>query len=398
MPPRRRVKGPVAIGPAPPDGAPPSGLSAILQASWAWSWENKAVSSALVGLLILVAAVLLQPSEAMAVTRALSSQTQYAMPSIMPFVERREMTLIVDAIERGKDYLVVDGGNRVGKSVAVKVAASRLSSTRAVRWSVCDDGDTAAIVVRRLFGLDTAATSLSRIISGVAKLSPPVPPSLADIRRLVLSTSASGSPEPVLVVEMAERLEVKELKSLLDFAKELVDERRGRFIFVFSPTDKLDIIGDFGSVSRAKVIHVGDLSDTEATAFLTESGCAADQTSALYALIGGHLPHLVADTVREYCLCTMSLTDVEGVLLADIGAQVEAVDRILGSGSACIGLCGVAAKVWPKAGVLDALLKNHLVIAALKKGVYVDSQMVRAYVNARCSCGSSLAVTAATRT
>ena len=141
------------------------------------------MSSALVGLLILV----LQPSEAMTVTRALSSQTKYAMPSIMPYVERREMTLIVDAIELGNDYLVVDGGNRVGKSVAVKVAASRLSSTRAVRWSVCDDGDTAEIVVRRLFGLDTAATSLSRIISGVAKLSPPVPPSLADIRRLVLS-------------------------------------------------------------------------------------------------------------------------------------------------------------------------------------------------------------------
>ena len=343
------------------------------------------MSSALVGLLILVAAVLLQPSEAMTVTRALSSQTQYAMPSIMPYVERREMTLIVDAIELGKDYLVVDGGNRVGKSVAVEVAASRLSSTRAVRWSVCDDGDTAAIVLRRLFGLDAAATSLSRILSGIAKLSPPVPPSVADIRALVLSTSALG-PEPVLVVEMAERLEVKELKSLLDFAKELVDKRRGRFVFVFSPTDKLDTIRRFGSLSRAKVVHVSDLSDTEATAFLKKSGCAADRTPPLYALIGGHLPHLVTDTVRDYCRGTLSLADVQDELFADIGARVKAVDRVLGSGTACSGLCGVLTEFWPKPGVLDILLKEHLVVAALTKGVYVDSQTARAYVDAHCGC------------
>ena len=51
----------------------------------------------------------------------------------------------------------------------------------------------------------------------------------------------------------------KELKSPLDFAKELADKSRGTFIFVFSPTEKLGAIKFFGSLSCAMVIHVGDL-------------------------------------------------------------------------------------------------------------------------------------------
>ena len=390
MPPRRRGAVPAAapaIGAPAPVGNAAFNLVAMLRAWWAWSWEKKAASSTLIALVVLVAAVLLEPSEATMVTRALSSRTLFAEPSIVSYVERREMALIVDAIERGMDYIVVDGGNRVGKSVAVEVAASRLSGTRTVRWSVCDEEDTAAVLLRRLFGLDDATTSLSRIFAGVAKLSPPVPPSVADIRRLVLSSSgASGRPEPVLVVELAERLEVKELKSMLDFAKELADKRRGRFIFVISPTDKLAAIGDFGSVSRAEVIHVGELSDTETTAFLTKSGCAADQSSALYTLIGGHLPHLVTGTVLKYCRGAMTLADVEGVLFAEIAARVGSADRVLGIGSACSGLCGVETKVWPKPAVLDVLVKKHLVVEALKKDVFLDSQLVRAFVNARCEC------------
>lgn len=169
---------------------------------------------------------------------------------------------------------------------------------------------------------------------------------------------------------MAERLEVKELKSMLDFAKELADKRRGRFIFVLSPTDELATIGDFGAVSRADAIHIGDLSDTETTAFLTKTGCAADRCSALYTLIGGHLPHLVTGTVLKYCRGAMTLADVEGALFAEIAARVGAADRVLGIGSACGGLCGVETKVWPKPGVLDVLVKKHLVVEAIKKDVF----------------------------
>lgn len=388
VPPRRRVIQEAIVAPVLLDdahGVPPSRLSEILQAWRSWSWESKAVSSTLVGLIFLIIAVLLQPSDGMMVKRALSSRTQFSMPSIIPFVERREMMLIVDAIEHGKLYIIVDGGNRVGKSISVEVAVSRLSSFHTVRWSVCDEGDTAANVLQRLFGLDTEAKSLSRIISSVAKLSPNIRTSVADIRRLVLSTRASGS-EPVFVVEMAERLEVKELKSLLDFAKELVDKRLGRFIFVFSPTEKLDIIGDFGSVSRAKVIHVGDLNNTETTEFLRMSKCAEDRISPLYSLVGGHLPHLITDTVQEYCRGNMSLAEVQVVLFSDIDAQFKAVDRVLGIGTACEGLCGVLHENWPKPEVINTLLMKHLVVAALKKGVYLDSKLVRLYVNTRCTC------------
>lgn len=284
------------------------------------------------------------------------------------------------------NYVIVDGGNRVGKSVAVKVAASRLSASRTVRWSACDEGGTAVGLLRGIFGLDTAPTFFLRVLNAVATLSlTPAEASMADLRSLVLASDASRQ-EPVFVVELAERLEIRELKSLLNFAKELVDMRRGRFIFVFAPTDKLDTIGDFGAATRATVVHVGELNDEETTAFLKNSGCGADQSAALYGLIGGHLPHLLSYTVHEYCRGTKTRADVEGAFRAKIDAQVDSVNCDLGVGAACRGLCGVATKEWPSPGVLDVLLKKHLVVKSLKKGVYMDSQLVRAYVQASCSC------------
>ena len=353
--------------------------------AWPCQCDCKAATTMLVVLAIGLAAILASPSDAALVAHAFSSQTRLAMPSTTPFVERREMSLIVDAIESERDYIVVDGGNRVGKSVAVKAAASRLSVSRAVRSSICDESDTAASVLRRLFGLDTASTILSRVLAGAAKLALPAPPTLAEIREIVFSMDAL-SLEPVFIVEMAERLEVKELKALLDFAKELVDARRGRFVFVFSPTDKLDAIGDFGSISRAKIINVGDLDGAGAAAFMAQLGCSASGASALYALIGGHLPHLVSGTVRSYCSGKSDLAGVEGALLADIDAQIKAVDRAHRGKAACAALCGVLTEQWPEPGLLDALLKKRLAVAALRKGVFVASQMVRAYADLRCHC------------
>jgi hypothetical protein len=297
------------------------------------------------------------------------------------------MSAIVNAIEQGRNYVILDGGNRVGKSVAVEVAASRLSASRTVRWSVCDDGSTAVDVLRGIFGLNTAPTSFMRVLTAVAKLSssPPAPPSMADLRGLVLASDASRR-EPVLVVEMAERLSVRELKALLDFAKDLVDKRRGRFVFVFSPTDKLGAIGKFGSVSRAQIIHVGNLGHVESMDFLARTGCNAGRAAALDALVGGHFPHLVSHAVRDFCRGALPLAEVEGGFLADIGARVEAVDVELGSGSTCSGLCGVVAKAWPSPEVRDLLVKSHLVVAALKGGIFVESRLVRAWINASCVC------------
>jgi hypothetical protein len=191
-------------------------------------------------------------------------------------------------------------------------------------------------------------------------------------------------------VEMAERLGVGELKALLDFAKELVDEHRSRFVFVFSPSDKLNVIGKFGSVSRAQIIHVGNLGHVASTEYLAGAGCDAGRAAALDALVGGHLPHLVSHAVREYCRGALPLADVADTLLADVGAQVEAADMELGTGSTCSGLCGVVVKVWPSPEVRDMLLKSHLVVAALKRGVLIESRLVRAWVNASCVCESFL--------
>ena len=74
------------------------------------------------------------------------------------------------------------------------------------------------------------------------------------------------------------------------------------------------------------------------------------------------------------------------MLFADIEAQVEAVDRVLGTGSACRGLCGVQTKAWAKPDVLDVLLKEHLVVAALRKGIFLDSKVVISFADARCHC------------
>lgn len=382
MPPRRKPHAAAGAraGPA------PFGLLAAGRALCSWALEHKALGAAAVSLALALVLVLLQPSDAALVARALSSRARVAPPEVALLVERREMSAIVSAVEQGGDFVIVDGGNCVGKSVAVEVAASRLSASRTVRWSGCDEGSTAVGVLRGLFGLDTtASTSFLRVLTAVAKLSPPAPASIADLRGLVLASDASRR-EPVLVVEMAERLDVRELKALLDFAKELVDKRRGRFVFVFSPTDKLDAIGDFGSVSRATVIHVGNLAHAEAMGFLAGAGCDAGRAAALDVLVGGHLPHLISEAVRGYCRGAWPLADVEGTLLAGLGAQVRAADRALGAGSACRGLCGVAAEAWPSPEVLDVLLRKHLVVAALKRGVVIESRLVRAYVNANCSC------------
>jgi hypothetical protein len=352
--------------------------------------EHKAASALLVAVVAALAATLLVPTDVDSlIAGALKARGPLAPPALEHFVERREMALIVEAATAGAKFVIVDGGNSAGKSVAVDAAASRLSLGRPVLSTLCEPFDTAVADLRRLLSLDGAASStFAQVLGAVAKLAPRRPHTVAEVRRVLLARSG-GQAEPVFVVEMAERLEVAELKALLDVAKELADKRRGRFVFVFSPSDKLDAIRSFGSLSRAEVVHVGDLSEAEAQQFLAKMGCALDQASALFSLIGGHLPHLAMRASRLFCGGKASISDVESELIADMDDQVEAVDRSLGVGSACGGLCGVMAKAWPAPGVLGALIREHLVVAALKKGVYVDSLAARAFVALRCACSGA---------
>ena len=234
---------------------------------------------------------------------AAARRAPLAMPRIEPFVERREMALIVEAATAGAKYVVIDGGNAAGKSVAVEAAAAILSRDgRVVLSAICEAGDSAAGVLQRIFGLERPASLIAHVLGAVTKTSPSGgPPPVAEIRRALIARAPVA--EPVFVVEMAERLAVAELKALLDLAKEVVDKRSGRFVFVFSPNDAnvLDAIRSFGSLSRAQVVHVGSLDAAEAARLLAGLGCNELRAAAFVSLVGGHLPHLIGNSARHYC-------------------------------------------------------------------------------------------------
>ena len=107
---------------------------------------------------------------------------------------------------------------------------------------------------------------------------------------------------------------------------------------------------------------------------------------ALYALVGGHLPHLVPNEVQAYCLGNTALVDVESVLVADIVDLIVTIDDAQGSRTACAGLCGVIMKRSANREILKMLVEAHLVVAPLRMRAHVDSPLVRAYVRAHCSC------------
>jgi len=197
----------------------------------------------------------------------------------------------------------------------------------------------------------------------------------------------AGFVEPIFVVERAELLAVAQLKLLMNLAKELVDMRRGRFIFVFAPAETFDDARSFGAFTRAMVVHVGGLDEAEAAAFLALEGCDAGHAAAVHALVGGHLPHLLADEVGDYCRGEAALADVEGALRADIRRRVDVVEWSLGPGSACSGLCAATPEsdAWAKPAVLDALAKLHLVSAGMND-VAIESKLVLEFANASCAC------------
>jgi hypothetical protein len=356
--------------------------------------ENRAVSGLLVAAAAALLAAFLAPTGADAsVAAALAAAAPLAMPRIEPFVERREMALIVEAATAGAKFVIVDGGNAVGKSVAVEAAAAILSRNgRVVLPAICEAGDSAAGVLQRIFGLERPASLIAHMLGAVAKTSPSrAPPPVAEIRRALIARAPGA--EPVFVVEMAERLAVAEIKALLDLAKEVVDKRSGRFVFVFSPNaGAFDAIRSFGSLSRAKVVHVGSLDAAEAAKLLTGLGCNEDRAASFAALVGGHLPHLICDSALHYCGgAQLSLRDAEAELLAGVAAQVKVLDRVHGPGAACAGLCGVASEKWPPPSLLDALLRAHLVIASLQLDVIIESRLVQSFMTLRCNCELSAA-------
>ncbi len=115
---------------------------------------NKALSGALVALLLGLAAMAAVPTDSARIGAALASRPVIPMPTAAHFVHRVVIDQIVaSASTGGSAFLVVEGGNRAGKSVAVQAAAARLSAGRAVLWSDCINSSTADSVLQRLYGL-----------------------------------------------------------------------------------------------------------------------------------------------------------------------------------------------------------------------------------------------------
>jgi hypothetical protein len=196
------------------------------------------------------------------------------------FVERHEVGEIVYEIEHGKDFVVAEGGNRVGKSVAVAAAAALLSLTRTVLWYDCTEESTAESALKQLYGVEhnTLVDRLSASFVNYYKAGP-----RADLKTLVLLSRERTVPEPVLVVEGAEELAVGELEELFKFAKELVDAKRGRFIFVFSPSKKLGEMSEVSALSRARVVSaVLDFSLYETMQFLSGLNCTPERAEVVH--------------------------------------------------------------------------------------------------------------------
>lgn len=83
------------------------------------------------------------------------SSARVLPPPAVPhsFVDRPELGAIAAAMETGGNFLIVEGGAQVGKSVAVAAAAARLSHTRSISMGTAAPGQDADSFLRALLGL-----------------------------------------------------------------------------------------------------------------------------------------------------------------------------------------------------------------------------------------------------
>ena len=315
-------------------------------------------------------------------------------PAISHFIFRAGLVAdIIDAINHD-NFVVLDGANRMGKTTVAESVAAQLSETHAVQIAECAVDDTANSVLVKL--LIPRHSLVEQVLSVLPTPFRPTTPShsSAAISEALLHLPEYRGHEPVFMVEMAERLSVGDLKTLLDLAKVLADKRRGRFIFVFSPSVKLSDISGFGAMTRASIVSVGDLTETEALGFLEKLQCDDRRAKAVHELVDGHLPYLLDAAVRSFCRGTLPL-GVGGLkkhFTQLVRAIFEHVDSMLKckGGCACKAACAVRDKEWDHVDLdrsVALLLKEHIVRASLAEKVHkIDSRFVQCYVARECGC------------
>ena len=108
----------------------------------------------LVALFVGLLSLVLTPSDESRVATALSTRRPIVMHGVEQYVERHEVTQIVNAIEVGKNFVVIEGGNRMGKTIATKAAVAKLSRNRTFLWYNCTKESTMKIALQKLYGLE----------------------------------------------------------------------------------------------------------------------------------------------------------------------------------------------------------------------------------------------------
>jgi hypothetical protein len=152
------------------------------------------------------------------VTSSAGPCVYHIIPPDLPrvrYVRRDDITSAIIRVIAGDTFAVIEGPNRVGKSAAVKIAVSALSHTRSVRKVDCLESHGVADVL--------AALLLADLHDVRWRVNLPAPhrpllelPTYKDFHVAMLRRPRQN-PEPVFVVETAERLAIPVLLTLLSF-------------------------------------------------------------------------------------------------------------------------------------------------------------------------------------
>lgn len=158
---------------SPPSASPPLQLPCAAAAEPCLSLLSNSYALSVLVVLLVCELALLAPSDGSRIAAALASRRPLHMPPVRDLVPREETEAIVRAVTLEGHFVVVEGGNRMGKSIAVRAAAVALSRSRAVLWYNCTEESTMDAVLRGLYGLDSPALFERLLALGAARPSVP---------------------------------------------------------------------------------------------------------------------------------------------------------------------------------------------------------------------------------